>query len=42
VGAPAHLALWSTTQTLSGVLSARARPFCRGLLVDGVPIEDLA
>ncbi|HEY0508935.1 MAG TPA: amidohydrolase family protein [Blastococcus sp.] len=42
VGAPAHLALWSTTQTLSGILSARARPSCRGLLVDGVPIGDLA
>jgi predicted amidohydrolase YtcJ len=42
VGAPAHLALWATPQTLSAVLSERARPACRGLLVDGVPIGDLA
>jgi predicted amidohydrolase YtcJ len=42
VGAPAHLALWATGQTLSAVLSERARPSCRGLLVDGVPIGDLA
>ena len=42
VGAPAHLALWATGQTLSAVLSERSRPTCRGLLVDGVPIGDLA
>jgi predicted amidohydrolase YtcJ len=42
VGAPAHLALWATGQTLSAVLSERAVPSCRGLLVDGVPIGDLA
>jgi predicted amidohydrolase YtcJ len=42
VGAPAHLALWATGQTLSAVLSEPARPECRGLLVDGVPIGDLA
>lgn len=38
VGAPADLALWETAQTLSTVLAERARPACRGLLVDGVPI----
>jgi predicted amidohydrolase YtcJ len=38
VGAPAHLALWETTQTLSAVLAERARPACRALLVDGDPI----
>jgi predicted amidohydrolase YtcJ len=37
VGAPAHLALWSTHQTLSAVLADRARPECRQLLVDGQP-----
>ncbi|SOD97423.1 amidohydrolase [Blastococcus haudaquaticus] len=42
VGAPAHLALWATEQTLSAVLSQRAVPSCRGLLVDGEPIGDLA
>jgi len=42
VGAPAHLALWATGRTLSTVLSERAVPSCRGLLVDGVPIGDLA
>lgn len=41
VGAPADLALWATTQTLSAVLSERARPECRLLLVDGHPIGDL-
>ena len=35
VGAPAHLALWATEQTLSGVLAQRARPTCTGLLVAG-------
>ncbi len=40
-GAPAHLALWATEQTLSAVLSDRARPTCRLLLVDGEPIGDL-
>ena len=37
VGAPAHLALWATTDTLSAVLSRRARPSCRRLLVHGEP-----
>ena len=41
VGAPADLALWATEHTLSGVLSDRARPACRLLLVDGEPIGDL-
>jgi predicted amidohydrolase YtcJ len=41
VGAPAHLALWATDQTLSAVLSQRGRPACRLLLVDGEPIGDL-
>ena len=40
VGAPADLALWATSETLSAVLSRRARPECRALLVDGVPIGD--
>ena len=40
VGAPAHLALWATTDTLSAVLSERARPDCRLLLVDGEPIGE--
>ncbi|SCX54778.1 hypothetical protein SAMN03159343_3145 [Klenkia marina] len=35
VGAPAHLALWATDLTLSGVLAQRARPACAGLLVAG-------
>ncbi|SDY64318.1 hypothetical protein SAMN05660209_03367 [Geodermatophilus africanus] len=38
VGAPADLALWATTETLSGVLAGRARPACRQLLVAGVPV----
>ena len=42
VGAPAHLALWATDQTLSAVLAERARPACRRLLVDGTPIGDIA
>jgi predicted amidohydrolase YtcJ len=42
VGAPAHLALWATEQNLSAVLSQRARPTCRLLLVDGEPIGDPA
>jgi predicted amidohydrolase YtcJ len=42
VGAAAHLALWATDQTLSTVLSERSVPSCRGLLVDGVLIGDLA
>ena len=42
VGAPAHLALWATGHPLSTVLSEGARPSCRGLLVDGIPIGDLA
>ena len=37
VGAPAHLALWATEQTLSAVLAGRARPSCRLLLVSGQP-----
>jgi predicted amidohydrolase YtcJ len=40
VGAPAHLALWNTAETLSAVLAGRARPSCRLLLVDGEPIGD--
>jgi len=39
-GAPADLALWASTQTLSTVLSERARPECRLLLVDGNPIGE--
>ncbi|HLM06124.1 MAG TPA: amidohydrolase family protein, partial [Blastococcus sp.] len=42
VGAPADLALWATNQTLSAVLSERARPGCRLLVVDGAPIGDPA
>jgi predicted amidohydrolase YtcJ len=38
VGAPADLALWATTETLSAVLAGRARPACRLLLVAGVPV----
>jgi predicted amidohydrolase YtcJ len=41
VGAPATLALWATEETLSAVLTARARPACRLLLVDGEPIAEL-
>jgi hypothetical protein len=40
VGAPAHLALWATAETLSAVLSGRGRPSCRLLLVDGAPIGE--
>jgi predicted amidohydrolase YtcJ len=40
VGAPADLALWSTTETLSAVLAGRARPDCGLLLVAGDPIGD--
>ena len=40
-GAPAHLALWETAETLSAVLAGRVRPACRLLLVDGEPIGDL-
>ncbi|MBB3084285.1 amidohydrolase [Geodermatophilus sabuli] len=39
VGAPAHLALWATPSTLSGVLAGRERPECRLLLVAGEPVE---
>jgi predicted amidohydrolase YtcJ len=42
VGAPAHLALWATADTLSAVLAERARPACRALLVDGNPIGEPA
>ncbi|HEV7186966.1 MAG TPA: amidohydrolase family protein [Blastococcus sp.] len=38
VGAPAYLSLWATGATLSGVLSERARPACRLLMVDGEPV----
>jgi hypothetical protein len=38
VGAPADLALWETTETLSAVLASRARPTCRRLLVAGEEI----
>ena len=41
-GAPAHLALWATDQTLSAVLAERGRPTCRLLLVDGSEIGDRA
>jgi predicted amidohydrolase YtcJ len=41
VGARASLALWETPETLSAVLTGRARPACRLLLVDGTPIGDL-
>jgi predicted amidohydrolase YtcJ len=41
VGARAHLALWDTTDTLSAVLSRRAVPMCRLLLVEGIPTGDL-
>jgi predicted amidohydrolase YtcJ len=40
VGAPAHLALWGTAETLSAVLAGRARPTCRLLVVAGEPIGD--
>ena len=40
VGAPADVALWATSEGLSRVLTDRARPACRLLLVDGVPIEE--
>jgi predicted amidohydrolase YtcJ len=42
VGAPAHLALWATSRTLSAVLRERAVPTCRLLLVGGDPIGDPA
>jgi predicted amidohydrolase YtcJ len=42
LGAPAHLALWATEQTLSAVLAERARPSCRVLLVDGAPIGEFS
>jgi predicted amidohydrolase YtcJ len=35
VGAPASLALWETTGTLSAVLADRERPACRLLVVNG-------
>ena len=41
VGAPADLALWATTNTLTTVLERRDRPACRLLLVGGEPIGDL-
>jgi predicted amidohydrolase YtcJ len=41
VGAPADLALWATDDTLAAVLTTRARPTCRLLLVRGEPIGDL-
>jgi predicted amidohydrolase YtcJ len=39
-GAPAHLALWETAETLSAVLAGRARPTCRQLIVAGTPIGE--
>ena len=42
VGAPAHLALWATPDTLSAVLAGRGRPACHRLLVDGTPIGETA
>ncbi|RBY87638.1 amidohydrolase [Blastococcus sp. TF02A-30] len=36
-GAPADLALWATTSTLSTVLAGRERPACRLLVVGGEP-----
>jgi predicted amidohydrolase YtcJ len=42
VGAPADLALWATSETLSAVLAERARPTCRLLVVAGNPIGALA
>jgi predicted amidohydrolase YtcJ len=41
VGAPAHLALWATPDTLSTVLGQRLRPACRLLIVNGNPIGDV-
>ena len=41
VGAPADLALWATTDTLTTVLEQRGRPACRALLVGGDEIGDL-
>jgi predicted amidohydrolase YtcJ len=38
VGAPATLALWATADPLSAVLTGRARPICRLLLVNGEPL----
>jgi predicted amidohydrolase YtcJ len=38
VGAPASLALWETAETLSAVLTGRARPACRLLLGNGEPL----
>ncbi|WP_138757805.1 amidohydrolase [Modestobacter altitudinis] len=40
VSAPADLALWETTGTLSAVLAGRQRPTCRQLIVAGTPIGD--
>ena len=41
VGAPADLALWATTDTLTAVLEQRGRPALRTLLVGGDEIGDL-
>ncbi|SDY20943.1 hypothetical protein SAMN05661080_02702 [Modestobacter sp. DSM 44400] len=41
LGAPASLALWATSDTLSAVLARRARPTCRLLLVAGEPIGEM-
>ncbi|MGY1802271.1 amidohydrolase [Blastococcus sp. SYSU D00922] len=38
IGAPADLVLWETPRTLSSVLSERARPACRLLVVGGEPV----
>jgi predicted amidohydrolase YtcJ len=40
IGAPAYLALWATAETLSAVLTARARPACRRLIVAGEEIGE--
>jgi predicted amidohydrolase YtcJ len=40
VGAPADLALWATTDTLSAVLAGRLRPTCRQLIIAGQEIGD--
>jgi predicted amidohydrolase YtcJ len=41
VGAPADLALWESSETLSAVLAGRLRPACRRLIVAGHPIGEM-
>jgi predicted amidohydrolase YtcJ len=41
VGAPADLALWATSETLSAVLAGRLRPACRRLIIAGAVIGEL-